>query len=99
MTSDLINKIESTARHLRFQGSRDYRNQGHTKLNYESDIAFNMEYPKNMFLINKNMIFEKGLDDSSYDVFKFEENGKYKKIPTESLDFKFFNNLKVIKTI
>jgi hypothetical protein len=99
MTSDLINKVESTARRLRFQGSKDYKNQGHTKLNYESDIAFNMDYPKNVFLINKNMIFEKGLKDSSYDVFKFDEDGKYEKMPVQSVDLKFFNKIKVIKTI
>jgi len=99
MTSDLKNKIESTARHLRFQGSKDHRSQGPSKVNYESDIAFNMNYPNNLFLINKNMIFDKGLEDSSYDVFKFEEDGSYKKVPTESLSFEFFNNLKVIKTI
>jgi len=45
------------------------------------------------------MHFGKGLEDSSYDIYKFEESGKYKKVPTEDFDRIFFNNLKVIKTI
>lgn len=99
MTSELANKVESTARHLKYQQSKDYQNQGQVKLTYESVIAFNYDYPKNLFLVNKNMHFDKGLEDSSYDIYKFEENGRYKKVPTENFDRSFFNKLKVIKTI
>jgi hypothetical protein len=99
MTSDLANKVESTARHLRFKQSKEHKSQGQTTLTYESIVGFHFDYPKNLFLINKNMIFNKGLEDSSYDVYKFSENGSYNKIPTETLDIKFFNSIKTIKTI
>jgi hypothetical protein len=99
MTSDLANKVESTARHLRFQQSKEHKSQGQATLTYESIVGFHFDYPKNLFLINKNMIFNKGLEDSSYDVYKFSENGSYKKIPTETLDRSFFNSIKTIKTI
>lgn len=99
MTSDLANKAEQTARQMRFQQSKDHKSQGPAKLTYESVVGFNFDYPKNIFLVNKNMHLNRGLEDMSYDIYKFEESGKYKKVPTEDFGVDFFNKLKVIKKI
>jgi hypothetical protein len=97
MTSDLTNKIEAMARRLRFKQSKDHKIQGPAILTYESIIAFNIDYPKNLFLVNKNMHFGKGLETTSYDIYRFDGNGKHKEV--EDFDRQFLNKLKVIKTI
>ena len=97
MTSDLTNKIEAIARQMRFNQSKDHKSQGPVSVTYESVIAFNIKYPKNLFLVNKNMHFNKGLEDMSYEIYKFDESAKKTKV--EDFDVDFLNNIKVIKTI
>jgi hypothetical protein len=67
---------------------------------YEKVVAKSDKFPNNLFLIHKNMIFGRNsITDSSYDVWKFEMDGKSKKEEVENLGRDFFKSLKVIKTI
>lgn len=96
---DLLNKIISKAKNFRLQASKNYKNQGITVVPYESIIAYSEKFPENLFLINKNIIFDKSIEDSSYDIWKFDEKANYKKIDAIEFDKDFFMNLKTIKTI
>ena len=96
---DLLNKIVSKSKNFRLQAAKNYKNQGMTVVPYESTIAYSEKFPENLFLINKNMIFDKSIEDSSYDVWKFDEKANYKKIDAIEFDRDFFKNLKIIKTI
>jgi hypothetical protein len=95
---DLLNKVVSTAKSFRLQDSINYKSQGPTELIYESVVAKSDKFPKNLFLINKKIIFNKSIEDSKYDVFKFDGNGKYSKMEN-NLNKDFFKNLNVLKRI
>ena len=99
MTSDLANKVEAIGRRLKFQQSKDHRNQGPAKMTFESIIAFSYQFPKNLFLVNKNMHLGRTLENMSYDIYRFDGNGKYRLIPTEDFNMDFFKTLKVINKL
>ena len=96
---DLISKIESKAKNFLFFNSKNYKNQGESLMPYESIIAFSQEFPNSLFLINKNIIFNKGIEDSSYDIWKFDKKGNYKKLNPILFDKKFFRELQTVKKI
>jgi hypothetical protein len=60
-------------------------------------IVTNDNYKDNYFLVHKNMIFEKGLCDSSYDVYRFDLDGKF--LDKDDYNKSFFRNMKVMKKI
>jgi hypothetical protein len=101
MTSDLIKKITQKAGHLLFQSSRGYRSNIKSSMPYEQDIVVNPEYPEKVFLVVKNMMFERNsISDSSYDVYSFDENGDYlKKEDVSEIGNDFFRTMKVLKKI
>jgi len=98
---ELLDKVEKKAKEFRFKATRNYRSNSKSVYPYEEIIVKNEQYPNFLFLVHKNMIFERNsISDSSYDVFTFDMNGNYvKKESTEELGHDFFNNMKVIKKV
>jgi hypothetical protein len=89
--------ITSFSKKKKFEASRKYNAQGHSCVPYEELIVTNDNYKDNYFLVHKNMIFEKGLCDSSYDVYRFDLDGKF--LDKDDYNKSFFRNMKVMKKI
>lgn len=80
-----------------FNASKSYRTQGRSILPYEALIA---ENDKKMYLVHKNMIFDRGtIEDSSYDVWRITDKMELIKEDVEKLGAAFFKKLKTIKEI
>jgi len=100
-TIELIEKIGKKAKEFRFKATRNYKSNHQSSIPYEEVIVKNEKYPDFIFLVHKNMIFERNsISDSSYDVFTFDMNGNYiKKESVEELGHDFFRDMKVIKKV
>jgi hypothetical protein len=100
MISEQLNKIEKFSKNNFFDYSRNYKFQGRTSMPYEAFIGYVSSIPKTLFLIHKNMVFDRNtITDSFYEVWSFDENGNSKKIEVEQLEPNFFKDIQVIKTI
>jgi hypothetical protein len=101
MTSEKIDKIASKAKEMRFQASRGYSTHAASSLPYEQLIVVCDDYPDFIFLVNKNMHFERNsINNSSYDIISFDKNGDYvKKEDVADFDRSFFRDMKVIKKV
>lgn len=100
MISEQLNKIEKFSKNNFFDYSRNYKFQGITSMPYEAFIGYVSSIPKTLFLIHKNMVFDRNtITDSFYEVWSFDENGNSKKIEVEQLEPNFFKDIQVIKTI
>lgn len=101
MTSDLINKITAKSKQALFEASRSYKGHARSSMPYEQEIVVVDKYPDFIFLVQKNMIFERNsISDSSYDVFSFDKNGNYvRKEDVADLGWDFFKDMKVIKRL
>jgi hypothetical protein len=99
MISDLINKIRQKSKLLKFESSRNYRSNAKSEVPYEELIVLNSEYPDFIFLVHKNMIFDRNsISDSSYTVLSFDKDGNFVK-KEQDLDIDFFTNMKVVKKL
>ena len=99
MTSSLIDKIETKAKNLLFEANRGYRPQGPTCVPYEQLIVTNPSYPDMYFLVNKNMLFNRGtVCDTSYTVYSFDKDGEFIKEEDEK-PLSFFRDMEVINII
>jgi hypothetical protein len=101
MTSEKIDKIVSKAKQMRFQASKGYKAHATSSLPYEQLIVVSTDYPDFIFLVNKNLHFERNsINDSSYDVISFDKEGNYvRKEDVSDFDTKFFRDMKVIKKV
>jgi hypothetical protein len=97
MNSNIFDIITRKSNRIKLDSSRKYNSRGYSCVPYEAIIVENEEYPDNYFLVHKNMIFETGLCDSSYDVYKFDKEGNL--ISKEDYTKSFFRTMKVIKKI
>jgi hypothetical protein len=68
---------------------------------YEQEVVLSPKYPDFIFLVHKNIIFDKSsVCDSSYDVFTFDKQGNYLKTEdVKDLGREFFRTMKVIKKL
>lgn len=99
MNSNSIEKITRKSKNMLFESSKAYRSQGRSCVPYEEVIATHPDHPEFIFLIHKNMIFDKGsICDSSYSVFTFDLDGNYLK-KEDDQTVSFFRQIKVIKKI
>jgi hypothetical protein len=101
MTSELINKINQKSKQAKFEASRNYRSNAISCMPYEEVVVLSPKYPDFIFLVHKNMIFDRNsVCDSSYDVYSFDRNGNYvRKEEVEELGRDFFTTMKVIKKL
>ena len=101
MTSEIINKIDQKSKQEKFESSKNFKSNTNTCVPYEQEIGVSPLFPEFIFLVHKNMIFERNsISDSSYDVFSFDMNGNYvKKESVEELGHDFFRDMKVIKKV
>jgi hypothetical protein len=96
MTSQ--SKINTKSKQLMFKASQDYNSQMQSTMPCEEIIVTNEKYPDYLFLVHKNMIFERGsIADSSYNVYSFDKEGNY--VRKEDMDRTFFRNMKVLKKL
>jgi hypothetical protein len=99
MISDLITKIRQKSKLLKFESSRNYRSNAKSEVPYEELIVLNSEYPDFIFLVHKNMIFDRNsISDSSYTVLSFDKDGNFVR-KEQDLDIDFFTNMKVVKKL
>lgn len=99
MISDLITKIRQKSKLLKFESSRNYRSNAKSEVPYEELIVLNPEYPDFIFLVHKNMIFDRNsISDSSYTVLSFDKDGNFVR-KEQDLDIDFFMNMKVVKKL
>jgi hypothetical protein len=101
MTSALLSKIDIKSKQAKFEASRNYRGHGQSSVPYEELVVLNTAYPDFIFLVHKNMIFDRNsISDSSYEVYSFDRNGNYiRKENLEDLGSGFFMSMKVIKKL
>jgi hypothetical protein len=97
MTSNLFDIITRKSKNILFEASRKYNSQGYSVVPYEELIVSHEDYPDNYFLVHKNMIFVRGLEDSSYDVYRFDKEGNI--LDKKDYPKFFFRDMKVIKKI
>ena len=97
MSSSPFDNITRESKKMILKASRFYNPQGYSCVPYEELIVSNDEHPDNYFLVHKNMIFQGGLCDSSYDVYRFDKQGNL--IDKNDYPKSFFKNMKVIKKI
>ena len=99
MISDLITKIRQKSKLLKFESSRNYKSNAKSEVPYEELIVLNSEYPDFIFLVHKNMIFDRNsISDSSYTVLSFDRDGNFVK-KEQGLGHDFFMNMKVVKKL
>jgi hypothetical protein len=101
MTSALLNKINIKSKQAKFEASRNYKGHGKSSVPYEELVVLASSFPDFIFLVHKNMIFDRNsVADSSYEVYSFDRNGNYiRKENLEDLGSGFFMNMKVIKKL
>lgn len=101
MTSEILHKINTKSKQAKFKASKSFKRNAHTSIPFEEVIVLSPKHPDTIFLVHKNMVFDKSsLCDSSYDVFSFDMEGNYKKNEdVKDLGREFFRNMKVIKKL
>jgi hypothetical protein len=101
MTSEILNKITTKSKQAKFMASRDFKKNSHTSIPFEELVVISPKYPDSIFLVHKNMVFDKSsLCDSSYNVFTFDKEGKYiKSEDVKDLGREFFRTMKVLKKL
>ena len=101
MTSDLINKIDQKSKIEKFKASKNYKPHGRACVPYEELVVLSPIHPDFIFLVHKNMIFERNsVCDSSYDVYSFNKQGELvKKEDVSELGKEFFHTMKVVKKL
>jgi hypothetical protein len=100
MISDLINKIDRKSKEVKFKASKNYKSNGRSNpVPYEEVIVLSEMFPDNIFLVHKNLIFERNsIGDSSYEVFSFDREGNFLE-QKENLGKDFFRTMKVVKKL
>jgi len=101
MTSEIINKIDQKSKQEKFEASKNFKSNTNTCVPYEQEIGVSPLFPEFIFLVHKNMIFDKrALCDSSYHVYRFDENGNYlNQEEVKDLGLEFFRTFKVLKKL
>lgn len=101
MTSELEHKIIRLSKDIKLSKNMSFRVNDMTDISFECEICRSPLYPQNVFLIHKNMIFNKGtIHDTEYEIHKFDNNGKYVgKVNKGMLKPTFFSSIHVIKHI
>jgi hypothetical protein len=101
MTSEILYKINEKSKRAKFESSKNFKLNTHTSMLYEQEVVLCPKYPDFIFLIHKNIIFDKkSVCDSSYDVFTFDKQGNYLKTEdVKDLGHEFFRTMKVIKKL
>lgn len=101
MTSEILHKINTKSKQAKFKASRDFKRNTHTSVPFEEVVVLSPMHPDAIFLVHKNMVFDKSsLCDSSYDVFSFDKEGNYKKTEdVKDLGREFFRTMKVLKKL
>ena len=75
---DLISKITQKSKLAKFDASKNYRSNATSTMPYEELIVLNNKYPDFIFLVHKNIIFERNsITDSSYHVYSFDKQGNF----------------------
>ncbi len=97
MTSNLFDIITRKSKNISLEASRRYNSQGYSVVPYEQLIVTHKDYPNNHFLVHKNMIFIKGLEDTSYDVYKFDNEGSL--LDKNDYPKTFFRDMQIVKRI
>jgi len=101
MTSEIIRKIDQKSKQVKFQAARNFKTNTITKVPFEQEIGTSVMFPDFLYLVHKNMIFDKrALCDSSYDVFKFDKDGNFiSEEDVKELGLEFFRTFKIIKKL
>jgi hypothetical protein len=101
MTSEILHKINSKSKQAKFTASRGFKKNTHTSVPVEEVIVLSPKYPNFIFLVHKNMIFDRSsLCDSSYDVLSFDKEGNFiKSEDVKDLGREFFRTMKVLKKL
>lgn len=101
MTLESINKINQKSKELKFEASRNYKSHSTSSVPYEELVVISPNFDEKIFLVHKNMIFERNsIGDSSYSVYSFDDSGKYiQKEDVSELGKEFFRTMKVIKKL
>jgi hypothetical protein len=101
MTTESIHKITAKSKQKKFQASKDYKQHGVSVMPYEELIVTNEKYPDFVFLVHKNMIFDRNsISDSSYDVYSFDKEGNYvREEKVVELGKEFFRTMKILKKL
>jgi hypothetical protein len=101
MTSEILYKINEKSKRAKFESSKNFKQNTHTSMLYEQEVVLSPKYPDFIFLVHKNIIFDKSsVCDSSYDVFTFDKQGNYLKTEdVKDLGREFFRTMKVIKKL
>jgi len=83
-----------------FQKNRSFRSGGHVEMNYKSYVAKSKQYPENLFLVNENVVFNhRTYDDSNYEIYKFDEHGKYVSLDKSLINRDFIKSLEIVNII
>lgn len=100
MISDLIIKIDRKSKEVKFKASKNYKSNGRSNpMPYEEVVVLSDMFPDNIFLVHKNLIFERNsIGDSSYDVFSFDKEGNFLE-EKDGLSKEFFRTMKVVKKL
>lgn len=100
MISDLIIKIDRKSKEVKFKASKNYKSNGRSNpIPYEEVVVLSDMFPDNIFLVHKNLIFERNsIGDSSYDVFSFDKEGNFLE-EKDGLSKEFFRTMKVVKKL
>ncbi len=98
---DLISKITQKSKLAKFEASKNYKSNAKCSMPYEQLIVLNTKYPDFIFLVHKNMIFERNsMSDTSYCVYSFDKKGNFiKEEDPNKLGFDFFRDMRIIKKI
>lgn len=100
MTKDVLNKIIQKAKALDFEVSRSFHPQKRSYVVYKQEICSINGYDNGIFLIHENIIMGSTIEDTSYDVFEFDNNGNYiGRCNIEDLPNDFFRNKKTIYSL
>ena len=59
MTSEIINKINQKSKQVKFEASRNFKSNTNTCVPYEEEIGMSPLFPEFIYLVHKNMIFDK----------------------------------------
>ena len=101
MTSETLHKIDQKSKQAKFEAAKSFKTNTHTSVPFEQIVVLSPMHPDFIFLVHKNMIFDKSsLCNSSYDVFSFDKQGNYLKIEdVKDLGREFFRTMKVVKKL
>lgn len=101
MTSQIFYKINQKSKRVKFEAAKDYRGNSKSTMPYEEVVVISELYPDNLFLVHKNMIFDRNsVCDSSYNVYKFDKEGNFiSEEDIKELGLNFFRTMKEIKKL